>query len=72
LPCGVVCVGAQPFLFCGIGCAASCAGGLVGVWALAAPDSATSTHDAKIERFICMPGKRPASAEVPQKLQDLR
>jgi hypothetical protein len=67
LPCGVVCVGAQPVARSGAG-GAVCAWGIAGAggaWATAAPDIAISAHDRKSVGFIVMQGKRPAGVDVP-------
>jgi hypothetical protein len=67
LPCGVVCVGAQPLARSGAGGAVRAGGvaGAGGACALATPDAANSTHESNSECFICMVGKRPVCAEVP-------
>jgi hypothetical protein len=71
LPCGVVCVGAQPVARSGE-TGAVCAGGVAGVGgacAAAAPDSAISAYNSKRVDFVIMRGKQPARADVPARQQ---
>jgi hypothetical protein len=67
-------VGAQPFARSAEG-GAVWAGGVAGVGGACAydmPDAANNTEVRKSVCLICMPGKRPALAEVPERIQDFR
>jgi len=71
---GTGCIGAQSFARAGAGGAVWAGGvaGAGGACALAVPDAAISMHERKSVWFILMQGKRPARAEVPHKIGDLR